>query len=108
MCFLGGGVQTEFSFVCLFVCLLFRAAPAAYGSSQEQGQIGAIAAGLRHSHSNGGSETRLQTTPQLRQCWILNPLSKARDGTCILMDAGQIRSPLSHDATTETPRVQFF
>ena len=25
-----------------------------------------------------------------RQCQILNPLSKARDGTCVLMDAGQI------------------
>ena len=24
------------------------------------------------------------------QRWILNPLSKARDRTCILMDAGQI------------------
>ena len=24
-----------------------------------------------------------------QQCWILNPLSKARDRTCILMDANQ-------------------
>ena len=23
-------------------------------------------------------------------CWILNPLSKARDGTCVLTDASQI------------------
>ena len=30
-----------------------------------------------------------------RQCWILNLLSKARDRTCVLMDASQI--PLSHD-----------
>ena len=27
------------------------------------------------------------------QCWILNPLSKARDRTCILTDASQIRFP---------------
>ena len=36
--------------------LLFRAAPKAYGSSQARGRIGAIAACLRHSHSNAGSE----------------------------------------------------
>ena len=35
-----------------FSFLFFRAAPAAYGSSQAMGQIGATAAGLHHSHSN--------------------------------------------------------
>ena len=48
----------------LFFCF-FRAAPKAYGSSQERGQIGVVAAGLRHSHSNSGSETHLRPTPQL-------------------------------------------
>ena len=33
---------------------------------------------------------------------ILNPLSEARDGTCVLMDASQIRFPW---ATTETPDI---
>ena len=37
----------------------------AYGSSQARGQIGAIAAGLRQSHINAGSEPRLQPTLQL-------------------------------------------
>ena len=43
---------------CLFVCLfcLFRAT---------RSQIGAAAAGLYHSHSNGGSELCLRPTPQL-------------------------------------------
>ena len=41
-----------------FFCL-FRAAPAAYGSSQAGGQIGAADAGLRHSHSNTGSKPHL-------------------------------------------------
>ena len=50
-------------FVCLF--LLFRAAPAAYGGSQAKGPVGATTAGLRHSHSYEGSESRLQPTPQL-------------------------------------------
>ena len=45
----------------------------AYGGSQARGQSGAVAAGLYHSS---------------RQRWILNPLSKARDRTCVLMDMG--------------------
>ena len=35
---------------------LFKAAPMAYGGSQAGGQIGAIAAGLHHSHSNTRSK----------------------------------------------------
>ena len=45
--------------------LLFRAAPSAYESSQARGRIGAVAARLRHNHSNTGSEPRLWPTPQL-------------------------------------------
>ena len=47
-----------------FFCL-FRASPTAYGASQAKGPIRAVAAGLRHSHSNLGSELHLQPTPQL-------------------------------------------
>ena len=36
-----------------------------YGGSQARGQIGPTAASLHHSHSNGGSEPRLQSTPQI-------------------------------------------
>ena len=39
--------------------------PAAYGGSQARGLNRAVAASLRQSHSNAGSEPRLQTTPQL-------------------------------------------
>ena len=48
----------------LFFCL-FEAAPMAYGGSQARGLIGAVAAGLRHSHSNTRSEPRLRPTLQL-------------------------------------------
>ena len=58
-----------------FFFFLFRAASAAYGSSQASGQIRAVATGLHHS---------------LRQCLILNPLSKARDRTHILMDTSRV------------------
>ena len=46
---------------CLFV--LFTAIPAACGSSQARGSIGATAAS--RSHSNAGSEPCLRPTPQL-------------------------------------------
>ena len=49
---------------CLFV-LLFGAPPAAHGGFQAGGLIGATAAGPHHSHSDAGSEPRLQPTPQL-------------------------------------------
>ena len=52
-----------FLFFCLFG--ISWAAPAAYGDSQARGPIGAVAIGLRQSHSNVGSEPRLQPTPQL-------------------------------------------
>ena len=42
----------------LFI-LPFRAALVAYGGSQARDHIGAAAAGLRHSHSNAGSELHL-------------------------------------------------
>ena len=45
--------------------LLVRVAPAAYGGSQARGQIGAVATGLCHRHSNARSKPCLQPTPQL-------------------------------------------
>ena len=48
-----------FIILLIYLFLLFRAAPMAYGSSQSRGQIGAVAAGLHHSHSNVGSELHL-------------------------------------------------
>ena len=45
--------------------------PAVYGGSQARGRIGAVATGLRQSHSNEGPEPCLQPTPQLTAA--LNP-----------------------------------
>ena len=39
------------------ICLFFRATPMVYGSSQARDPIGAVAASLRHSHSNKGPMT---------------------------------------------------
>ena len=53
-----------FFFFCLFASFL-GPLRTAYGGSQARGLIGAIAAGLCQSHSNVGSESHLQPTPQL-------------------------------------------
>ena len=55
-----------FYFILFYFILfcLFRAVPVAYWGSQARSQIGAIAAGLHHSHSNARSKSRLQPTPQ--------------------------------------------
>ena len=60
------------------------------GSSQTRGGIEAVAAGLRHSHSNARSKPGLRPIPQLTATLDLSPMSKARDLTCVLMDAGHI------------------
>ena len=75
MCFFFVSVFSFFLFcfvLWVFFCFLFFvffaiswAAPMTYGSSQARGLIGAVAADLRQSHRNKGSEPRLQPTPQL-------------------------------------------
>ena len=65
--------ETEISVFVLFCfALLFRATTAAYRGFQARGKIRAAAARLHHSQGNARFEPYLQ-------CWILNPLSEARD-----------------------------
>ena len=63
MCILKHSIY-NFFFFCLLSFVFSRAAPMACGGSQARGLIRAIAAGLRHSHSNMGSEQCLWPTPQ--------------------------------------------
>ena len=73
----------------LFLFFLFRAALAAYGSSQARGLIGATAASLHHSS---------------QQRRILNPLTETRDQTLNLMVPSRIRF---HCAMMGTPNGIF-
>ena len=56
-------MRTPFFFFFLFA--FSRAIPVAYGGSQARGLFGAVATGLRQSHSNAGSEPHLWPTLQL-------------------------------------------
>ena len=54
-------------FIYLFIYFAISwVAPVSYEVSQARGRIGAVAMGLRQSHSNAGSEPRLHPTPQLK------------------------------------------
>ena len=76
-------------FLFLFFCL-FRATPVAYGGSQARGLIGAVASGLCQDHSSVGSSCVCDPQHSSRQCQIFNPLSEARDHTCLLMDTSLV------------------
>ena len=58
-----GFLRTGLFFFFFFV--FSRATSVTYGGSQTRGRIEAVAASLRQSHSNAGSQLRLQPTPQL-------------------------------------------
>ena len=98
MCLQGGGIKHfilprihfYFLFFALFYFILFfRTALVAYGSSQDKGWIGATAVSPYHSHSNTWSEPC--PCHNSWQHWIPDPLSKARDWACILMNTNRIR-----------------
>ena len=93
-----------FYFIFLVSFCPFRAEPAAYGSSQVKGLIGAVAAGLYHSNSNNRSELRLQPHHSSRQHQILNPLRESRDRTRIIMDSNLFHF---HCTVKRTPPKRF-
>ena len=72
--------------IIIIIICLFKATPMAYGGSQARGQNGTYTTAIAtpdlshdcHLHHSSGQHR------------ILNPLSEARDRTCLLMDASQI------------------
>ena len=94
--------------VCIYLFIyfcLFRAAPAAHGSSQARGWIRATAVGLHHSSAMWDPSHILNLQHSSQPRWILNPVSEVRDGTCILMDTSQFHY---HWATTGTLTLLYF
>ena len=80
--------------VCTRVCAcFFRASLMPYRGSQARGQIRAVPTGLHHR------------SPQHQ---ILSSLSEAKDRTCVLMDASQIRFCLCHNGNSGTWLLKLF
>ena len=70
-----------------FPFCLFRATPEAYGSSRAMGQIWAVAASLYATATATPDPSYVcYLHHSSQQCQILNPPSRARDGTWILLD----------------------
>ena len=82
--------DTLFLFL-FFMCCLFRAASVAYGGSQARGQIGAVAAACAAVTATRDLSRVLDLHHSSWQVQILNPLSKARDRTCVLTDTSPVR-----------------
>ena len=89
-----------------FFFFLFRAAPAAYGSSQARGWMGAIATATATATSTATATMDLSSIYNLHhsscQHWILNLLREAQDGTRILMDTSRVCNLLSHNGNSWT------
>ena len=81
-----------FVFVVLF---LFRAGTASYGSFQARGRIAATAYYTATAMRDPRRICDLHHS--LRQCWILNPLSKVGDQTCFLTDTSWIVSTVPQE-----------
>ena len=79
----------EVFFFCLFA--ISWAAATAHGGSQAKGLIGAVVASLRQSHSNSGSEPRLQSTPQFTATPDRPPTEQDQGSNRNLMVPSRIR-----------------
>ena len=77
----------------LFFSFPFTAAPVAYGSSQPRGLIGAAAEVFTIARATPDPSCICDICHGLRQHQILNPESKARDQTLILMDSILVSLP---------------
>ena len=66
--------------------LFIRAAPIVYGSLQARDPIRAVVSGLSQNHSNWNLSHICDLHHSSQQLWVLNPLSKARNRTHVLMD----------------------
>jgi len=65
----GAALKRQKKIIMNFLFYLCMAVLAAHGGSQARGLIGAIATGLRQSHSNARFEPCLRPTPQLTAMW---------------------------------------
>ena len=94
------GCSSTVLFIYLF--MLFRAAPAAYGGSQARGWIRATAAGTATATAMQDPSHIHYLHHSSRQSWIPNLLSEARDQTYVLMNTSRV---CFYCITTRTPKL---
>ena len=93
---------TSVSFFFLTFFPLFTATPWSYGSSWARGRIGAATVVYTTATAILDLSHIFELHLQLAAMWILNPLSEARDQTCILMRLCQVLNLLSHNENSLT------
>ena len=80
---------------------LFKATPESYGNSKARGWIRAIAEVCAIAKAMLDLSHICNLCCSLWQRWILNPMSEAKDQTCILTETAvgtsQVLNPLSHN-----------
>ena len=79
-----GSLPSSFLSSFLPFFFLFRAAPLVYENSWTRGPIRAAGKAYTTATEMLDLSRICDLCCSLRQCWILNPLSEARDQTCIL------------------------
>ena len=85
----------------VFCLCFFRATPTAHGGSQARGPNGASAAAYTTATVTRDPSCVRHLHHSSQQRRLLNLLSEARDRTCVLTDASQVRHGCT---TTGTPR----
>ena len=91
----------------LFAFYLFRAAPAAYGSSWARGRSGAAAVVLRHNHM--GAKLHLRPTPQLTgNARSLSPWARPGIEPIILQTLCLVLNLLSRNRNFQSSFKSFF
>ena len=88
-----------------FFFSFFRAVLMAYVNSQARGQIGAATAGPATATATWDPSHVCDFHHSSQQLPILNPLGKARDWTCILIDTRQVRYHWTMTGTSITWNV---
>ena len=73
-----------------FLSFVFLGPPAAYGGTQARGPIRAAAAAYTTATAARDWSRVFNLHHSSQQHWILNPLSKTRDQTHVLIDTSQI------------------
>ena len=94
-------LRSLFIYLLIYLFCLFRGAHMAHGGSQVRGLNGAVAAGLRQSHSNVGSATH--TTAHSNSGSLTH---QARPGIEPTTSWFLVRF-VNHCATTGTPKIKF-